>query len=84
MLSLSSGPSGSEKTTPPAAEMSRVTTAFANFFYTNFLLKKSQRNVCAVSLSFPNGNQGFRIHDIFIVIVKKVLPRELKHGLQST
>ena len=35
MLSLSSGPSGSEKTTPPAAEMSRV-TAFANFFYTNF------------------------------------------------
>ena len=48
MLSLSSGPSGSEKTTPPAAEMSRV-TAFANFFYTNFLLK----NVCAVSLSFP-------------------------------
>ena len=39
MLSLSSGPSGSEKTTPPAAEMSRV-TAFANFFYAIFFYWK--------------------------------------------
>ena len=49
MLSLSSGPSGSEKTTPPAAEMSRV-TAFANFFYAIFFIEKEPKKcVC----SFP-------------------------------
>ena len=49
MLSLSSGPSGSEKTTPPAAEMSRV-TAFANFFYAIFFIEKEPKKMC---VQFP-------------------------------